>query len=127
MFLVGLFTWWYGVGWKQRVLEAREHIESLYDYFSVDLLVRTLFSPFRQISAGSVQGPLVVQFRAWVDRLISRVIGAIVRSGMIIIGVIALIISVTLNVILIILWGIVPFAPVIGVVLMSTGWIPWHI
>ena len=53
---------------------------SVFDYFSIDLLVRTWFAPFRQISAGAVDGPIGVQIRAFFDRLISRTIGGIVRG-----------------------------------------------
>lgn len=127
MFIVGLFTWWYGAGWKQRLLEAREHVASTYDYFSIDLLARTLFSPYRQISAGTVRGPIGVQMRAWFDRLISRTIGAIVRSLVIVIGVVTLLVTLMVNTIVIIAWGLVPVAPIIGMLLMSTGWVPWHI
>lgn len=127
MFIVGLFTWWYGIGWKQRLLEAREHLASTYDYFSIDLLARTLFSPYRQISAGKVRGPIGVQMRAWFDRLISRTIGAIVRSLMIVMGVVTLVVTVIVNAVVIVAWGLVPLAPVIGMIVMGTGWVPWHI
>jgi hypothetical protein len=127
MFIVGLLSWWYGAGWKQRVFNAREQLADMYDYFSIDLLLRTLFSPFRQISAGSVQGPIGVQFRAWFDRLISRTIGMIVRSMMIVIGIITMISSAMIHGVVILLWAFVPIVPVLGVIIAMAGWIPWHI
>lgn len=127
MFIVGLLTWWYGAGWKRRAVAVYEKLAGVYDYFSLDLLLRTLFSPFRQISAGKVQGPLAVQMRALVDNLISRVIGAIVRSLMIIIGIVAIVISVTMGLISIVLWAAVPLAPVIGLIFAMMGWVPWTI
>ena len=127
MFIVGMFSWWYGEGWKQRALAAREHVASVYDYFSIDLLARTLFSPFRQISAGKVRGPIGVQLQAFFDQLISRTIGAIVRIIMIIMGVVTLVATVVVNVTVVVLWGVVPALPLLGTFLASTGWIPWHI
>lgn len=125
MLVVSFLTWWYGAGWKQRFFALREQIASTYDYFSIDLLVRTLFSPFRQISAGSIRGPLGVQIRAWFDRLISRTIGAIVRLIMIIVGAIALLLTTVLGGTMLLVWSIVPLLPAMGIIMTLSGWIPW--
>ena len=122
---MSFLTWWYGAGWKQQLISLQERIASTYDYFSIDLLVRTLFSPFRQISAGSIRGPLGVQIRAWFDRLLSRTIGAIVRLVMIVVGAIALLITVLLGIILVLVWSIIPLLPAVGLVMTLAGWIPW--
>ena len=127
MFIVGLLSWWYGAGWKQCVVSVGDKLLNIYDYFSIDLLIKTLFSPFRQISAGSVNGPLGVQFRAMLDKLISRVIGAIMRSAVIVIGSVALLLSVLLGLARIILWPLVPLMPVVAVVLAMSGWVLWTI
>lgn len=126
MFIVGMLSWWYGAGWRRRVSVAREHLESTYDYFSIDLLLRTLVAPFRQISAGSVRGPIGVQIRAWFDQLISRVIGFSVRSLMIIIGSMTLFFASVINAALIAGWALVPVAPFIGMWLAISGWLPWR-
>jgi len=93
MIVVGFFAWWYGAGWWQRITMVWGKLVSVFDYFSIDLLVRTWFAPFRQISAGAVDGPIGVQIRAFFDRLISRTIGGIVRSFMIIFGIVTLVIT----------------------------------
>jgi hypothetical protein len=125
MLIVGILSWWYGEGWKQRVVMQREKLASTMDYFSIDLLLRTFFSPFRQISAGKVNGPLGVQLRAFSDRLISRMIGAMVRLFMIIIGTLAILLYIVIGAAWLIIWAFVPFLPVIGLVLFLTGWMPW--
>ncbi len=127
MFIVGLLTWWYGAGWQQRVLVVRERLVSTFDYFSIDLLLRTLFSPFRQISAGSVQGPIGVQLQAWFDQLISRVIGSFVRTLTIFIGIITLAFVVVFGVVSIVTWALVPLLPAVGIVMAMIGWLPWTI
>ena len=53
MFIVGLLGWWYGAGWRERARMIIERLAKAYDFFSLDLLIKTLFAPFRQISAGS--------------------------------------------------------------------------
>jgi hypothetical protein len=125
MFILGILSWWYGAGWRQRVTMLREKITSTMDYFSIDLLAKTLFSPFRQISAGKVQGPLGVQLRAFADRIISRVIGGMIRSFMIIIGIIALLLYSIIGGVFVILWAVVPLLPIVGIVLFISGWVPW--
>lgn len=125
MFLVGILGWWYGAGWKQRAAKVKQRLEGTIDYFSIDLLVRTLFSPFRQISAGQVNGSIQVKMRAFFDRMLSRVIGAIVRLGMIIIGIIAIALSAVIGVVGLVIWALVPIFPVIAIGMFATGWMPW--
>jgi len=124
MFLVGILTWWYGDGWRERAILIRSRIASTNDYFSVGLLVSTLFAPFRQISAGSVDGPTVVQIRAFFDTLISRMIGAIVRSFMVIFGLVVILIQAIFGIIVMACWVIIPLLPVIGLLMMVVGWVP---
>lgn len=128
MFLVGILSWWYGEGWKQRALLIRERIERTLDFFSVSLLVRTLFAPFRQISAGKVRGPIGVQMRALLDRLVSRVIGAFLRFVMILIGSLVILLHIAWGGIIMIGWSMVPLFPVVGLLLFSIGWAPaWNL
>jgi len=127
MFIAGMLSWWYGQGWRQRFLRLGEKLASTMDYFSIDLLLRTFFSPFRQISAGKVRGPLGVQMRAFFDRLISRVIGAMIRFVMIIIGSMTIAIHAIVGLVGIVVWGLVPVIPVIGIILFITGWMPWNL
>lgn len=127
MFIVGMFTWWYSGGWLQCVLSVRDRLLSTYDYFSIDLLIKTLFAPFRQISAGKVRGPIGVQLRALFDQLISRVIGGFVRSAVIVIGSLTLCVVALLGAFRIIIWPLIPLLPIVGVVFAMTGWIPWQI
>jgi len=127
MFIVGMFSWWYGAGWKRCVTSVRERIASLYDYFSLGLLLRTLFAPFRQISAGKVRGSISDQARAWFDRLISRCVGACVRTAVLCTGVIALTIRSLVGLIEIVVWPLIPTIPVVAIVLTMMGWVPWHL
>ena len=124
MVIVWALSWWYGAGWRARFVHLRGQLASSYDYFSIGLLITSLFAPFRQISAGKVGGPLAVQLRAFLDRQISRVIGAIVRTILIIAGCTWLIAQVIWGVFALFTWGLVPLLPFIGFVLMLSGWVP---
>ena len=127
MFIVGLFSWWYGAGWLDCVARVRGNLMSVYDYFSFDLLLRTLFSPFRQISAGKVRGPLGVQMRAFFDRLISRIIGGIIRTTVVIFGAVTLFVAAIIGGIRLVIWPLIPFLPIVFVLLALAGWVPWKI
>jgi hypothetical protein len=127
MFIVGILSWWYGPGWRQRAARLGERLKASMDYFSIDLLIRTFFAPFRQIAAGKVSGPLGVQMRALLDRIISRIIGAMVRFVMVIIGSLTIGFHALLGVVFLVLWAIIPLMPIIGIVLFVTDWIPWSL
>tara|TARA_B100001245_G_scaffold28480_1_gene18429 strand:- start:842 stop:1225 length:384 start_codon:yes stop_codon:yes gene_type:complete len=122
LLITSLFQWWYGDGIRERLRIISGRLESLIDYFSFGLLIKTLFSPYRQISAGSVQGSLEVKFRAMIDKLFSRVIGAFIRLIILTVGAVVLGFMVTYSVLGLVVWGLVPFFPVIGVGLMVIGW-----
>lgn len=124
MIVVWALSWWYGSGWKAELYALGERLSSSYDYFSIGILGRTLFAPYKQISASSVRGPLNVRFRAFVDRLISRVIGAVVRSLFIVVGIGWLAIQATLGSLKLLAWPFVPLGPVLGFIAFVSGWTP---
>jgi hypothetical protein len=126
MVIWGIVTWWYTDGWRQCWLRFHERLEATLDFFSIDLLLRTLFAPFRQISAGGVNGPLDMQLQAFFDRLISRCIGTVVRLIMIVVGGVTVLLSTVIGGLLLLLWAFVPLLPFIGVILYIAGWLPWN-
>lgn len=126
MLVVSLLSWWYGAGWRDQTKLVSDRLLGAVDRYSISLLLRSLFSPFRQISAGSVtSGPLDARFRAWMDKLISRCIGAMIRSVLIITGAIMLVLEIIVGVLRLIMWPFVPILPIVGFILMSMGWLPW--
>lgn len=126
MLVVSLLSWWYGAGWRDQTKLVSDRLAGALDRYSISLLLRSLFSPFRQISAGSVtSGPLDARFRAWMDKLISRFIGAFVRSILIITGTILLVLEIIVGIARLILWPFLPLLPAAGFVLMALDWLPW--
>ena len=124
MIIVGFLGWWYGAGWRNRLQMIGGRLLRIFDFFSIDLLLKTWFSPFRQIGTEQAQPGLGGQMRALFDRLTSRVIGGIVRAIMMIIGIIVLVIASVLGLIEVILWLFVPLFPVAGIILFALGWVP---
>jgi hypothetical protein len=126
MIIVSLLRWWYGEGLLKQMYMSRGRIAAMADYFSIELLIKTLFSPFRQISAGNrVQGPIGVKFRAFLDKLVSRCVGAVIRLLTIVIGIGGLLFSCVLAVASVAGWVLLPVAPAIGLILSLRGWVPW--
>jgi hypothetical protein len=121
MLLATFFAWWYGVGWMTLVQKVSGRITGVLSFFSVGQLATSLFAPFRQISAGKVQGPLGVILRAWLDRLFSRGIGAVVRTLLIFTGLLSAGMYAVFGLLIIILWPALPAMPLIGIVLMVSG------
>jgi hypothetical protein len=125
MLVVSLLSWWYGAGWRDQIHLVSERLATAADRYSISLLLRSLFAPFRQISAGSVSGSLDARFRAGLDKLISRFIGAMVRTTIIIIGSVALLLGVIFGAIRLIVWPVLPLLPFIGLIMAMSGWMPW--
>lgn len=120
--MVSMLNWWYLSGWKDFAKRTRQHLANLADFFSIGLLLKTLFAPFRQISAGSSKSaPLEIRLRMAVDRLVSRIVGAIVRLFILIAGVITIAAAGIVSVVIIILWPVLPLAPIAGVILSVIG------
>lgn len=89
------------------------------------MLFTTLFAPFRQISAGEVRGSFDAQVQAFFDRLVSRLIGCVVRIVMIGIGSLIIVLNLIIGAIILFGWLFVPVLPIIGLILTIVGWLPW--
>lgn len=122
--VMAFFLWWYGEGWQRQLQAVVTRMTSLADFFSLELIVQTLFAPFRQISAGRVDGPIGMQLQAFIDRTVSRFIGALVRLAVLMTGLIAILSSALIGIIYVLIWPLVPFLPLIGFVFMVSGWTP---
>lgn len=124
MFLVGMISWWYNQGLGGQFGRIRDRLLATSHFFSIGQLMATLFSPFRQISAGKVQGSIATQMRAFSDRTISRAIGAVVRLFTILAGIIVLLLQTVGEVLIIAVWLTLPLFPVAGFIMFAIGWVP---
>lgn len=125
MFLVGLISWWYGRGWVGQWGRMALRFKATLDFFSVGQLLSTLFAPFRQISASPTrEAGLAGALRAFFDKLVSRIIGAIVRFSTILFGVIVIVLQASYELIVVIGWWFLPIVPIVGFILLAIGWVP---
>ncbi len=125
MILIMALKWWYGLGWRGVFVGCWRHLAKVADHFSIGLLLRTLFLPFRQISANETSHEAGSKLNLIVDKLISRIIGLIIRSVTIITGIICLALVVVWSLICLAIWPLLPVAPVCGIILMLKVGVPW--
>ena len=121
MVALNLLQWWYLKGWGIFAHGFTTRLRDTLDFLSIKLLIKTLFYPFRQISAGKVDGSFDVRFHAFLDRLFSRVLGAIVRIFLLIFGILLIFVEFTVGLSLLVLWPIFPLLPVVCVIFTCTG------
>ena len=123
MIFAEVISWWYAHGWKVFIQKIRTSFSGITDFFSMDSLIRTLFKPFRQISAESANADasLDLKFQMFIDRLISRIVGFTSRFILLVIGTIIIVLSGIFCLILIVIWPIIPLLPIIGIILILFG------
>jgi hypothetical protein len=120
MLVAAFFTWWYGPGWKHVMVSFGPRLKSVRESFSVDLLIPTLFAPWKQITSQPGRS-LEDRFHAWVDNMFSRIIGFIVRAGVLFAALVAIIVIILVTIIEVIVWPLVPLAVPVLIFLGATA------
>ena len=127
MVIISLLSWWYSEGWLEQISLTKRSFIKLADKFSIGMLLRTLFAPFRQISVGEQAGKTASLASVIADKLISRLVGSAMRLVMVFVGTLALIIYAIISVLRLAGWPLLPLAPVLGLILMVSVGAPWKI
>ena len=122
MLVISFFEWWYERGFKNYLSGFVNNLKDLADFFSIRLLVKTLFAPFRQIGVERRANiPLNVRIREWADLQVSRLVGATVRFFLLIIGTLALVLRMVVGLVIGILWPLMPLLIVYSIMLYARG------
>lgn len=117
MFIWELISWWYGAGWQELRVGIIRRIKRTYLGFSVPILIRTMFEPWRRIISTDSEN-IMAKFRSLIDNLVSRAVGFVVRllalmaAGILILG------TAIGGAILFVVWPLTPF---IGIALILWG------
>jgi hypothetical protein len=117
MLVVAFLQWWYGPGWRDASNRLTMRMQRTYLSFSVPILLRTLFEPWRRIVT-TPNNSLQAKFRALIDNTVSRFIGLSVRLLTLFVACALLVIYAVLGGILLLLWPVLPLA---GPVLIVGG------
>ncbi len=126
MLFISMLRWWYGVGWQRQVNALQERLLRSADFFSFEQNIRELFLPFKQIDADKPKSNSInLMMRAAFDNLFSRIFGAIIRSSLIVSGIVAMILEAALGVLRLVAWPLIPVMPLGFFMLALMGYEPW--
>lgn len=122
MLVISFVQWWYGRGFREYLARFVDKLKDAVDFFSMRLLVRNLFAPFRQIATEKRDNlPLDARIHAWVDLLISRLVGATIRFFLLIIGTVFLIVRAATGLVVMVLWPLAPLVVAYSIMLCLRG------
>lgn len=117
MLAVAFIQWWYGPGWRNAADRLANRIQNIYLNFSLTILMRTLFAPWRRIITPPGTG-LQQQMRAAVDNAVSRAVGFTMRLAVLITALLMILGSVIFGCLWLVLW---PLVPILGPILIVVG------
>lgn len=122
MLLFNMLGWWYSRGWawvfKYMLITRTQRILA---FFSVVDLLKTLFAPFRQDVIDTKNAPLGYKLQALGGNIISRFLGFLVRSLLILIGLVLSVLNGAIGIAIVIIWPLLPFAPLVSFLLVMLG------
>ena len=103
--------WHYGAGLKGLFRIWKNFLLFSFHFFSLLPLLQTLFSPWHRLTSSYGRGfDPMVWTRAFIENMISRILGAIVRSAVISMGILAELFIFIAGALLVLLWLILPLA-----------------
>lgn len=121
MLVLDWMRWWYGPGWLKLANRSFGLIKAIGLSFSVPLLLRTLFAPWKRIISSS--GNSVIDgLRALLDNLISRCVGLAVRVLTLLAATFCMVIAGAVSLAALLVW---PFLPLAAIALIIRGLLPW--
>jgi len=115
MIALEILGWWYSQGWMQAAKNAEARLVKVSHLFSVPILIRTLFAPWRRIITYPGAG-IEAQMRALGDNLVSRFVGFTVRCFVLLSAGLLLMVMSLLTFVELIVWPLVPVAAVAALV-----------
>jgi len=110
------WVFWHFIEMPKNILQSWKDIFRFYlNYFSIPLLLKTLFAPWRHNLLLYPKGfDLGEYFEIFISNLISRTIGAILRFFLILIGILIEILIIFFGLIMFLAWFILPIFLIFG-------------
>lgn len=114
----GYLTWWFHQGWHEAWQRAVRWLISIADFFSVDILIKTWFAPWKNDVLSSQNMALSDKTKIWEQNFASRFFGFLIRTAVIFVALIVLAFSTIGLTLLLVGWFLAPFLiillPIIG-------------
>jgi hypothetical protein len=117
MLAIDLIKWWYSTGWGELINRLRTLLRKVVVTFSVPILLRTLFAPWRRIITYGDES-FIAGLKAALDNTVSRFVGFGVRIVVLITALISVAIITSIGVISVVIW---PLMPILGIALIAKG------
>jgi len=113
------FTWHYTTAWGELWGFWRNCLWFVVHVFSLPQLMRSWFAPFKRITESrgdrfnfeDLAGYVIIGF-------LSRLVGAVIRTVLILVGVICLLLTLAFGIAVYLIWAVLPFS-MIGLIGMS--------
>ena len=107
--IAGFVYWWLLFVPTKIITIAVRMVKKTFHFFSIDLLLKTLLQPWKKDEIDTTNMALDDKIRVWMMNLVSRLVGAIVRGGTIVIGLGAIIGTIITAILLLIGFILLPF------------------
>jgi hypothetical protein len=118
---MAFFQWWYGAGWAQQAKGMERRVHNIAGMFSVDILLRTMFSPWKQtVLYARRDQSLGDKFTAELGNLVSRFVGFGVRILVLFTALLGIFFVGLYGLVGIVIWPVVPLLPLV-LIFVSLG------
>ncbi len=108
-----LLEWWYGRGFMRQWQLVGLRTAKIGQAFSGGTLIRTLFSPWKQlVSPITKPGPSLQKLA---DNLVSRFVGFFIRFFTLLAAIVSLVVVGMLSILWAVLWPLVPFMSIAAI------------
>ena len=118
MVIVLMLGWWYSRGWLWIIEATEQRLQTVSQVFAVKVLLRTWFSPWKQIYSPST---FTTFFRNLVDNAVSRCIGVVVRGSILFCALILSLLILFIGLVSFIVWPLVPLLILILPIMSLSG------
>lgn len=118
--LFSFISWWYGPGWLSAFHDILKRTVGVGRSFSVAILLRTLFAPWKRITTQPGAG-LDAKFRALVDNMMSRLVGFTVRVIVLITAGVLTLITIVFYSAIALVWPVLPLGVLLCIAKVLVG------
>jgi hypothetical protein len=117
MLILEFFRWWYGDGWQEVAKRSLGIVKKVELSFSLSVLFRTLFSPWKMITTNPGRS-FDDRMHAALDNMISRIVGFFVRIFSLVTALILMAGAAIIGIVMTAGW---PFIPVLIILAAVRG------
>jgi hypothetical protein len=115
-----MLRWWYEAGWLQAIHRITSWPLGVERHFSVSLLAKTLFAPWRRIVSGGGRS-LDAKIHDALDNFVSRCVGFVVRFMVLLAALAGMLAALVFGTLSAIVWPLLPLFVIYCLIRSITG------